>query len=101
MAAAGASGLPFAAFRGRERLGIPGRGPTRVFTDLGILAPDQETRELLLTYVHPGVSVQGVREATGWPLRLAEQVAETPLVALEELEALRGLRGQDVTTAGD
>lgn len=77
----------------RERLGIPGRGPTRVFTDLGVFAPDQETRELVLTHMHPGVSVQRVREATGWPLCLAEQVEETSPVTLGELEALRGLRG--------
>ena len=31
------------------------RGPTAVITDLGVLEPDPETKELVLTHVHPGV----------------------------------------------
>src|SRR5579884_2816048 len=33
----------------RARLGFRGRGPTAVITDLGVLEPDPETRELILT----------------------------------------------------
>ena len=32
----------------RERLGLPGAGPTEVITDLGIMEPDAETRELII-----------------------------------------------------
>ena len=42
----------------REKLGLRGKGPTRVITDLGILEPDPETRELVLTHVHPGVTAE-------------------------------------------
>src|SRR6201996_516258 len=38
----------------RERLGFRARGPTAVVTDLGVLEPDAETRELKLTQIHPG-----------------------------------------------
>ena len=38
----------------RERLGLQGKGPTKVITDLGILEPDPETKELVLTHLHPG-----------------------------------------------
>src|SRR5262245_64953672 len=58
----------------RERLGFSGAGPTVVITDLGILRPSPEDRELELVAVHPGVSVDQVREATGWPLRVREPV---------------------------
>ncbi|MGH3745094.1 MAG: CoA-transferase subunit beta, partial [Mycobacteriales bacterium] len=58
----------------RERLGLRGRGPTRVITDLGILEPDPATCELTLTHLHPGVSVEQAREATGWPLAVADGV---------------------------
>ncbi len=54
----------------REKLGLRGRGPTRVITDLGILEPD-ETGELVLTHVHEGVTAEQAREATGWELRVA------------------------------
>ena len=36
----------------RERLRLPGKGPTAVITDLGILTPDPVTKELTLTSVH-------------------------------------------------
>jgi glutaconate CoA-transferase, subunit B len=76
----------------RERLGLPGRGPTIVITDLGVLRPDPETCELTLTQVHPEASVDQVREATGWPLRVADDVQETEPPSDEELRVLRELR---------
>jgi glutaconate CoA-transferase subunit B len=75
----------------RERLGLRGRGPVLVITDLGVLAPDPASRELTLTHVHPGVSVAEVRAATGWPLRVAEPVAVTAPPTDDELAALRAL----------
>lgn len=85
----------------RSRLGLPGRGPTRVITDLGILEPDASTKELVLTSVHPGVSVDAARDATGWPLRVAEHMAETPPPTDEELRVLRDLhrRSQEAYAA--
>src|ERR1700759_4013458 len=50
----------------RQRLGFRGRGPTAVVTDLGVMGPDPDTRELTLTQVHEGVEADAVREATGW-----------------------------------
>ncbi len=38
----------------RAVLGLRGRGPTRVITDLGVLEPDPETKELVLTARPPG-----------------------------------------------
>jgi glutaconate CoA-transferase subunit B len=79
----------------RERLGLTGAGVTVVVTDLGILEPDPETSELTLTYVHPGVDAEQAREATGWPLRVAGDLAVTPEPTAEELMVLRGLRSAD------
>jgi glutaconate CoA-transferase, subunit B len=75
----------------RERLGLRGRGPVKVITDLGVLAPDPETCELTLTHVHPGVEPAQVRAATGWPLRVAADLAVTALPTVAELRALRML----------
>ena len=58
----------------RQRLGLRGKGPTAVITDLGILRPDQQTKELTLMSVHPGIDVDEARAATGWPLRVADVV---------------------------
>jgi glutaconate CoA-transferase subunit B len=63
-----------------------------VVTDLGILEPEPETRELTLILVHPGVEVEEVREATGWELRVADDLGETERPAEEELVRLRALK---------
>jgi glutaconate CoA-transferase, subunit B len=76
----------------RKRLGMPGKGPTIVITDLGVLRPDPETRELTLTQVHPGVSVDRAREQTGWRLQVSDDLEETEPPSEEELRELRELR---------
>ena len=75
----------------RARLGLPGRGPTLVITDLGLLEPDPASRELTLTAVHPGVDPDQVRDATGWPLAVASEVGVTDPPRPDELAALRSL----------
>jgi glutaconate CoA-transferase subunit B len=75
----------------REKLGLRGKGPTRVITDLGVLEPDPQTRELVLTQVHPGVDADAAREATGWELKVAENLVTTDPPTDEELSALREL----------
>jgi glutaconate CoA-transferase subunit B len=75
----------------RERLGFRGRGPAAVITDLGVLEPDPESKELTLTRLHPGVEVDAVREATGWDLAVADRPDRTEVPEEEELEQLREL----------
>ena len=75
----------------RERLGFRGRGPTAVITNLGVLEPDPQTKELMLTAVHPGVEVDAVRAETGWELRVSDELERTEPPTDEELGALREL----------
>ena len=76
----------------RRRLGLPGGGPRQVITDLGVLEPDPRTSELTLAAVHPGVEVENVVRATGWPLRVAPDVRTTEPPTDDELAALRELQ---------
>ena len=80
--------------RSREALGFRGGGPSRVITDLGVLEPDSETRELVLTCVHQGVTVEDVRRSTGWKLRVAGDVLTLPAPSPEELGMLRELQAR-------
>jgi glutaconate CoA-transferase subunit B len=77
----------------RERLGLLGGGPRTVITDLGMLAPDPDTCELVLTHVHPGVTVEQARAATGWELRVHPELQTTRAPTGEELRVLRTLEG--------
>jgi len=76
----------------RERLGLRGAGPRMVITDLGVLEPDPQTCELVLTSLHPGATVEQAREATGWPLVVRDDVAGTEPPTDAELDVLRTLQ---------
>jgi glutaconate CoA-transferase subunit B len=75
----------------RARLGLTGAGPSLVVTDLGLLRPRPATAELELTHLHPGVSLDQVRAATGWDLAVSPELSETDPPGGAELEALRRL----------
>jgi glutaconate CoA-transferase, subunit B len=65
------------------------RGDVRVITDLGVL--ELRDGELELTAVHPGVRSADARDATGWDLCVADDVATTDPPTAEELDVLREL----------
>jgi glutaconate CoA-transferase subunit B len=63
-----------------------------VVTDLGLLEP--RDGELTLTRVHPGATAEEARAATGWDLRVADDVGETQPPTDGELAALRELKAR-------
>ena len=73
---------------GRERIGLRGKGPVAVVTDIGLLEPDA-TGELILTALHPGKTAQQAVENTGWTLKIAAEPRTTEPVSAEELRILR------------
>jgi len=75
----------------REGVGLPRGGPAAVITTLGILRFDPETKEMVLTSVHPGITVDEVLENTGWELRVAPDLETTSTPTGEELSILRRL----------
>ena len=84
----------------RMRLGLPGEGPVAVVTDLCLMSPDPVTKELTVTHLHPGVSADMVREATGWKVRFAEAVKETPPPDGGVLDVLRDLKRRTARAHG-
>jgi glutaconate CoA-transferase subunit B len=75
----------------RQQYGLRGAGPDLVITDLGMLRPDPATLELVQTQLHPGVSVDDARSATGWDLRFDPELTATDAPTPVELAALRTL----------
>jgi glutaconate CoA-transferase subunit B len=72
----------------REAAGVRGGGPLVVVTNLGLLEPD-ETGELTLTALHSGCTVEQVKENTGWPIKIANDLKTTEPVTDFELNLLR------------
>ena len=84
----------------RSRLKIPGRGPTRVFTDLGILEPDPLSKELTMVSLHPGVTADQARQATGWQLKIRENATVTAPPTARELQVLRDMKTRTARAHG-
>ena len=76
----------------RERLGLRGAGPRRVITDLGVLEPDPGTAELVVTALHPGITIEQVRAETGWEIEVSPDLKITAPPSDTELATLRGMR---------
>jgi glutaconate CoA-transferase subunit B len=72
----------------RQAAGLRGGGPLVIVTDLGVLEPD-EGGELVLTSLHPGVSLEQAKANTGWDLRAASSLGETAPPSEVELRILR------------
>ena len=84
----------------REDVGLPRGGPTAVITTLGILRFDPVNKEMVLTSLHPGITVDDVLTNTGWPLKIAADLAQTPVPTAPELAFLEQFDPQGFWTGG-
>ncbi|GGY59236.1 CoA-transferase subunit beta [Streptomyces omiyaensis] len=93
---------------GHDRAAAAGPSATRyhrlpgVVTDLGVFDFETPDRGMRLRSLHPGVTVEQVREATGFALAVPEEVPYTRDPTAEELRLIReeidprGLRDREV-----
>ncbi|MEM2146680.1 MAG: CoA-transferase [Candidatus Jordarchaeaceae archaeon] len=82
----------------REKAGLPeGTGPYRVITQLGIYEFDGKTKRMKLISIHPGVTLQQIRENCGFELLIADELETTPTPTKEELKILHELDPQGVS----
>lgn len=85
----------------RIRLGIATKGPTKLVTDLAIFEPDPETKEMTVVSMHPGATRAQIQDNTGWVVRYADDVTETPPPTALELEILRDLHARTARAHGE
>jgi len=71
----------------RARLGMPGDGPRMVITNLGCY--EFTSGELTLTSLHPGCTLEQVRNAAGWDIRVSSDLRSTDEPTGEELHIIR------------
>ena len=84
----------------REALGVTTKGPTKVITDLCVMEPDPDTRELTVTSLHPGVTRGQIQAACGWPVKFASDLEETRAPSGPELAVLRDLHARTARAHG-
>jgi glutaconate CoA-transferase, subunit B len=73
----------------RQQLGLRGKGPQKIITDLGILTPDPQTCEFTMTALFEGVTRDTVIERTGWDIQVAAEPEPISPPTAAELTALR------------
>ena len=84
----------------RRQLGLRTKGPTLLVTDLCVMRPDPVTNEMIVSSIHPGVARRQIADHTGWDVRFAGVVEETPPPSAEEVEILRDLHARTARAHG-
>ena len=73
----------------RKDQGLVRGGPAAIITTLGVFRFHPETREAFLSQVHPGVSIDQVKEETGWDLNIDSELTQTLPPAAQALSIIR------------
>jgi len=74
----------------RIKAGYPlDTGPESIITPLCIMRFDPVTKEAYLDALHPGVTIEQVKEETGWDLKVAKELKEVEPPTLQEIEICR------------
>jgi glutaconate CoA-transferase subunit B len=64
-------------------------GPDAIITPLCTLRFDPDTKEAYLAALHPGITVEQVKQKTGWDLKVADKVEQNDPPTIEEIEVCR------------
>jgi glutaconate CoA-transferase subunit B len=72
----------------RREQGWLGRGPSVVVTDLAVWHFDDDG-EMRIVSLHPGVTIDRVRDMVGWEPKVAPSLATTPAPSADELRLIR------------
>jgi glutaconate CoA-transferase subunit B len=78
----------------RQLHGLLGGGPAAIITTLCVFRFPEGGGEAYLDSVHPGHTIEEVREQTGWSLKLGAKVGETTPPTQVELTAVRSRRAE-------
>jgi glutaconate CoA-transferase subunit B len=73
----------------RRALGMPGAGPVKVVSDKAVLEAEDDSGELVLAALYPGVQAEDVRAGVGWQLRSRSVVGSVEPPTPAELRLLR------------
>jgi glutaconate CoA-transferase subunit B len=74
----------------REEAGLaPGSGPYKIVTNLAIMGFDPQTKVMAVESIHPGVTIDEIKDNTGFDLVIPEKISRTLAPSPQELHVLR------------
>lgn len=68
-----------------------GGGPKYCVTDLGLYAFDEDSKEMYLMGLYEGVTIEDIKENTGWDIRIAEDLQLLAAPTQEEIDFISQL----------
>lgn len=74
-----------------KKLKLQGGGPFAVVTDLCMMKFDEDSGEMVLVSLHPGVTAEKVQANTPWKLKIASKLEQTPAPTEKEVATLRSI----------
>ncbi len=84
----------------RQAMGLKGKGPTLIVTDLCVMKPNEKNGEFMVVALHPGTTRETVRQNTGWDVKFSDRLEETSPPRDEELAILRDLAARTAQAHG-
>ena len=84
----------------REKLGLQGAGPAKIVTNLATYDFEPETKHMRLCTIHPGVTMEQVKENTGFELIIGDNVPVTEEPSEEILEFIKQIDPDEVRKLG-
>ncbi len=84
----------------RERLGLPGAGPAKIITNLATYDFDPTTKHMRICSIHPGITLEQVKENTGFELIIPENLKTTDEPEDEILQFINKIDPNNVRKIG-
>lgn len=73
----------------RKKFNMPGEGPNLVITDFGVYRFSKKYYEMILTEIHPGISLEKLRADISWDIKISPNLETTEPPSKEELRIIR------------
>jgi len=77
-------------FNSRDETGLPkGSGPYRIITQLGVYGFDEKSKRMKLVSLHPGVTIDQIKENSGFEIIIPEKISVTNPPSKKEITILK------------
>lgn len=84
----------------RKNLGLPGNGPAKIITNLGTYDFDEQTKLMRVSTIHPGITIENIKENTGFDIIIPENIKETEVPPKEVLDFINKIDKDEVRKLG-
>ncbi len=73
----------------REKAGLLGHGPVAVITQKCVFGFDENTKEMYLKHLYPGVTVEEIKNMVDWDLKVSDTLSEVEPPTEEQVRIMR------------